>query len=59
MRAMYIGPNDDDRGLEHGRHYHIKREDLKSGRIRVTVEHPKGKVNYKDVFDFARNWQVK
>ena len=59
MRALYIYRDDPDHGLEHGRHYHIRKQVLKSGRVRITVEETKGKVTYNDAFDFARHFQVK
>lgn len=59
MRALWIFRDDDERGLEHGRHYHIRRETLKNGKIRVTVEETREKLTFEDDFDFARHFQVR
>jgi hypothetical protein len=59
MRAMWIFRDDLERGLEHGRHYHIRKEVLKNGKVRVTVEETRQKLTFKDAFDFARHFQVK
>ena len=69
MRAMWIFRDDlaaaaqhtahEKRGLEHGRHYHIRKEVLKNGKVRVTVEDTRQKLTFKDAFDFARHFQVK
>lgn len=59
MRALYINRDDPARGLEHGKHYHIKQENFKNGKIRVTVEETREKLTYADPFAFARDWMVK
>lgn len=59
MRAMYVNRDDLERGLEHGRHYYIRKETLKNGKIRVTVEETREKLTYADPFAFARDWMVK
>lgn len=59
MRALYVNVDDIERGLEHGRHYHIRREEFKNGKIRVTVEETHQKITYRDSYDFARDWRVK
>lgn len=59
MRAMYINRDDLERGLEHGRHYHIRKETFKNGKIRVTLEDTHVKITYKDIFAFTRDWTVK
>lgn len=59
MRAMWIFGDDLERGLEHGRHYYIRKDELKNGKVRVTIEETHQKINFKDNFDFARHFQVK
>lgn len=57
MRALWIFRDDDERGLEHGRHYNIQKETLKNGKVRVTVEEISGKITFADEEDFARHFK--
>lgn len=58
MRAMWIFIDDKERGLEHGRHYHIRKETMKNGKIRVTIEETREKLVFADIYDFARHFKV-
>lgn len=61
-RCYYLGPDDWEAGLQHGKIYKVKAEEMKSGRISVEIEpenyHLKiRRHKYADMEEFEMNWK--
>lgn len=61
-RCYYMGPDDWVAGLQHGKIYNVKAEEMKSGRYSVEVEQEDYKLKikrykYADEQDFEMHWK--
>ena len=62
-RMQYLGPDDWESGLQHGRYYEVKVEEMKSGRYSVEIVPDDYSVRikrhkYHDKIDYKMYWRT-